>query len=130
MARPTGARRPVPFHFAVAISLAALGALALWLALSRQANAVHGAGCWLLTVNLVTFGYYGYDKCRARALASRVPEIVLHGLAVLGGSGGAFAGMGVFRHKTVKAGFRASYWLIVVVQAALALWIARLVWWS
>ena len=130
MARPASARRPALFHFALAISLAVLGALALWLALGRQANAVHGAGCWLLAVNLVTFGYYGYDKHQARTLASRVPEIVLHGLAVLGGSAGAFAGMGVFRHKTVKAGFRALFWLIVVVQAALALWIARLVWWS
>src|SRR5207248_5404175 len=48
MARPTHARHPALFHFAAAISLAALAALALWLALSRQANAVHGAGCWLV----------------------------------------------------------------------------------
>ena len=128
MARPSGARRPVLFHFAVSISLAALVALTLWLVLSRQPNAAHGAGCWLVGVNFVTFGYYGFDKHRARALASRVPEIVLHGLAVLGGSGGAFAGMGMFRHKTVKAGFRALFWVIVVAQAALALWIALLLW--
>src|SRR5437868_10681114 len=128
MARPNGARRPVPFPFAISISLAALVALTLWLALSREANAAHGAGCWLVAVNLVAFGYYGFDKHRARGLASRVPETVLHGLTVLGGSGGALAGMRTFRHKTLKAGFRVLFWLIVAAQAGLALSIAWLVW--
>ena len=65
------------------------------------------------------FFFYGFDKARARAGAGRVPESVLHALALAGGSIGAYLGMRVFRHKTVKGPFRAFFWLIVLVQATL-----------
>ena len=53
-------------------------------------------GCWLVSVNLVTFGYYGYDKVRSQGGEGRVPELVLHGLGAVGGSPGAFLAMWLF----------------------------------
>lgn len=71
---------------------------------------------WLLAITLVTFAYYGYDKTRAKAGSRRVPELVLHLLALAGGSGGAYLGMRVFRHKTIKGNYQVVFWTIVVLQ--------------
>src|SRR5205085_951689 len=62
----------------------------------------HVLAAWLQAINLTAFGYYAFDKQRAREAGRRVPELVLHGLALLGGSLGAFAAMQLFRHKTIK----------------------------
>jgi uncharacterized membrane protein YsdA (DUF1294 family) len=76
-------------------------------------------------VNLATFCMYGYDKRQARRSRWRVPEAVLHTLAILGGSAGALAGQSAFRHKTRKRSFRIVFWLILLVQVgAVAGW-----WW-
>jgi uncharacterized membrane protein YsdA (DUF1294 family) len=74
---------------------------------------------WLLAVNVVAFGYYGYDKAQAGANAPRVPEVVLYGLVVAGGTLGAYVGMRLFRHKTIKPGFRLIFWFIVILQIML-----------
>lgn len=86
--------------------------------------------CWLFAVNAVAFGYYGYDKWRSRQSGSRVPEFVLHALAVAGGSLGAYLGMHVLRHKTIKGSFRIAFWLIVVLQVTLLGWIVKMTWWE
>lgn len=49
--------------------------------------------------------------------------MVLHGLALIGGSLGAYAAMRIFRHKTVKGPFRIIFWLIVVAQIAALIWV-------
>jgi uncharacterized membrane protein YsdA (DUF1294 family) len=130
MPRHASRKRPVLFHFLLALGLAVTFAVGVWLTLSRRTDTAHLAGCWLLAINVVTFGYYGYDKARARSAGSRVPELVLHGLSAGGGSPGAFAGMHLFRHKTVKQSFRILFWCIVALQLALAAWIAKLLWFS
>jgi uncharacterized membrane protein YsdA (DUF1294 family) len=131
MPRPVKGRHPSPvlYHLSIALAVAALGALGLRLAAGGDWSVGQCVGAWLLAVNLTTFGYYGFDKARARWASRRVPELVLHALAVLGGSLGAFAGMQVFRHKTVKGHFRVVFWLIVAVQAVLIVWVVREVWW-
>ncbi len=74
---------------------------------------------WLLAaINLAAFAAYGLDKRLASAQRLRIPEIVLLGLALLGGSPGALAGMLAFRHKTRKVSFRVWFGLIVAAQAA------------
>ena len=75
---------------------------------------------YLAGVNLTTLGAYLYDKSVAGSTAAlwRVPEAVLHLLALAGGTPAALAGQHVLRHKTRKAGFRAWFWVIVAVQAA------------
>ena len=40
---------------------------------------------WVLVWSVITFGLYGYDKAQAKLGGGRVPEIVLHGCALIGG---------------------------------------------
>jgi uncharacterized membrane protein YsdA (DUF1294 family) len=112
-------------HLAVSFTAAAVLALLLWLAIGRPAYLGPCLIAWLVGVTVTTFFYYGYDKRQARVGGRRVPELVLHLLAALGGSAGAYAGMRVFRHKTVKGRFRLLFWFIVAAQAALLAWAVR-----
>jgi uncharacterized membrane protein YsdA (DUF1294 family) len=125
MARRT---RPEVYHGVIAaiISLAMVGLLFLVFRLPR--TWYHLAAAWLLAVNLTTFAYYGYDKARARSSRSRVPEVMLHGLVLLGGTLGGYLAMRLFRHKTIKPSFRLMFWFIVVLQAALAVAVAYRLW--
>jgi uncharacterized membrane protein YsdA (DUF1294 family) len=111
--------RPRTVHGSLALVLT-LAVVAILLLLFRPSPSWPAyLGAWLIGVNLVAFGYYGYDKGRARESASRVPEVVLHGLAFAGGSLGAYAGMKTFRHKTIKGSFQIVFWFIVVLQIGL-----------
>jgi uncharacterized membrane protein YsdA (DUF1294 family) len=111
--------RPDLFHASVALALCLLGAAALLLAFRPAPTWAIYLGAWLFSINVVAFGYYGYDKGQARWASRRVPEVVLHGLSVAGGSLGAYAGMQLFRHKTIKGSFRIFFWFVVVMQVAL-----------
>ena len=55
---------------------------------------------YILIMNVIGFCLMGLDKHRARTRQWRVPEKILFGAALLGGSAGAWAGMYVFHHKT------------------------------
>ena len=77
---------------------------------------------WLVGWTIPTFALYGIDKRQARHDGWRVPEAVLHGLALIGGVIGAWAGRAVFRHKTQKPAFT----LVLVVASIL--WIGLAVW--
>jgi uncharacterized membrane protein YsdA (DUF1294 family) len=120
---------PARFHLVVALGLIGVGTVLLWWLLGAQQSWLRWIVAWLGAVNVVTFGYFGFDKLRARQGASRVPEAVLHGLGGLGGSPGAYAAMQVFRHKTVKGPFRILFWGIVILQTALLVWLAKIAWW-
>jgi uncharacterized membrane protein YsdA (DUF1294 family) len=74
---------------------------------------------WLMSVNLIAFLTYGYDKAIAGSRQVRVPEVILLALALAGGTLGALAGMQIFRHKTRKTSFRLRLWLIAAVQVTL-----------
>jgi uncharacterized membrane protein YsdA (DUF1294 family) len=121
---------PYRFHFILAMILCVAAAVGLWWLLGGTYTWPAGLASWLVAVNVVTFGYYGYDKARAAAARTRVPELVLHGLAALGGSPAALCAMSLFRHKTIKGSFRILFWCIVVVQVLLIACIIKLVWWS
>ena len=55
---------------------------------------------WLIASGVVAFLLYGFDKASSKAGAGRVPEMLLHLIALAGGFIGALLGMLVFRHKT------------------------------
>ena len=71
----------------------------------------------LFGVNLATFGQYAYDKRAAQRDDWRIPEAVLHGHALLGGSPAALLAQQTLRHKTRKTSFQFVFWLIVALQA-------------
>lgn len=60
---------------------------------------------WLVIVNLIAFVIYGVDKSLARKKARRIPERTLLFWAWIGGAIGAFLGMRIFHHKTLKPKF-------------------------
>lgn len=66
--------------------------------------------------NLAAFFMYGIDKRRARSHKWRIPERTLLGLAVIGRSMGALAGMYLFHHKTRKPKFAIGVPVILAVQ--------------
>ena len=74
---------------------------------------------YLIAVNAVTFLFYGFDKAIAGRGVLRVPEVVLHLLALVGGSPAALVGQKLFRHKTAKDSFQSAYWAVVILQSAI-----------
>lgn len=79
----------------------------------------HPVLSYLLAINAITFLFYGSDKAIAGTSFTRVPESILHGLAVFGGSPAALLRQRLFRHKTAKKSFQLMYWFIVALQIAL-----------
>ena len=67
-------------------------------------------------INIATFLAYGLDKQKARQNRWRIPEKVLLGLAVAGGSVGALVGMWSFHHKTRKMKFKIGVPFIFLLQ--------------
>ena len=120
--------RPERLHGGLALLLAGLGTAALLLPFRQSLTGYHVLAAWLLAVNATAFGYFGYDKACANASSRRVPEVVLHGLTLLGGSPGAYVAMRFFRHKTIKGRFRFVFWCIVLLQLGLCIWIATHFW--
>ena len=75
----------------------------------------------LVAVNLWTMLRFRDDKQRAIAGKRRIPEANLLGLALIGGSPGAFAARHLFRHKTRKQPFSTWLMLIAMIQLGVAI---------
>ena len=76
---------------------------------------------YLLGINLSTISLYFYDKTAAKREWLRVPEVVLHGFAFVGGTPAAFVGQKWMRHKTQHVWFLVISWAIFAAQVALLL---------
>lgn len=74
---------------------------------------------YLILVNIIAFAAFGIDKRKAVKHKYRISEATLLGLALIGGSAGALAGMHLFHHKTKKLLFRAIPMLLAVQIALL-----------
>lgn len=95
----SSARKRSPIRTTGLLSIGLTSALALLLYFYTD---WHFYWVWLIAVSLITFFLYGIDKAQAKRGAGRVPELVLHGLALLGGFVGGWLGRFLFRHKTQK----------------------------
>lgn len=73
---------------------------------------------YLAGINVITFFVYGIDKWKARRDRRRISEATLLGLAVMGGSIGAWLGMKVWHHKTLHKKFKYGIPLILLIQLA------------
>ncbi len=78
---------------------------------------------YLVAINVVTFFMYGIDKWKAKRSKWRISEVTLLGLAVIGGSIGAWLGMRVWHHKTMHKKFQFGIPLIIVAQVAMIIWL-------
>lgn len=77
---------------------------------------------WVVAWTLPAFAMYGVDKRQAHSGGWRVPEIVLHALALVGGVIGAWAGRTWFHHKTTKPMFTVVLVVASILWAAIAIW--------
>ena len=71
---------------------------------------------YLLLVNAAGFLLMLVDKIKAKRNLWRIPEATLMGVALIGGSIGAIAGMNLFRHKTKHTKFYIGLPVILVLQ--------------
>ena len=76
---------------------------------------------YLITITAIAFILMLADKHRARKNLWRIPEKVLLGAALLGGSLGATAGMYAVRHKTKHAIFAIGLPLMLIVHILIIL---------
>ena len=75
---------------------------------------------YLAVMNVIGVAVMWLDKKRARLHRWRIPEKVLFGVSLLGGSAGTWAGMYLFRHKTKHWYFRYGLPALLIGQLALA----------
>lgn len=78
---------------------------------------------WYFVLGLITYGMYAKDKAAAQSNAWRTPESTLHLLSILGGWVGAMVAQTHLRHKSQKPEFRMTYYLTVVINLAVLLFI-------
>jgi uncharacterized membrane protein YsdA (DUF1294 family) len=82
---------------------------------------------WVLWIyigaSVVTFAVYGHDKSAARKGLWRTKENTLHVLALMGGWPGAVFAQKVFHHKTHKHPFRMLFWITVIFNGGLFMWV-------
>jgi uncharacterized membrane protein YsdA (DUF1294 family) len=94
-----------------------------WLT-ARFAVGLGSTASYLLGINAATALLYLYDKAVAGGRYLRVPEAVLHGAALAGGTPAAFAAQLLLSHKTRKGSFQTVFRLIAAFQACvLVLWL-------
>ena len=79
----------------------------------------------LAILNALTFLVYGADKAAARHGGNRIPENILHLLALLGGWPGAAVAQRLFHHKTGKRAFQRVFGVTVLLNVALWIWFIR-----
>ena len=89
----------------------------------KEQNLQHIALIYLVIINMVTFLMYGIDKWKAKKSKRRIRETALLGLAVLGGSIGAWFGMKVWHHKTLHKKFKYGIPAIIMIQLAIIVYI-------
>ena len=80
---------------------------------------------YLLLINALGSFLMLADKHKARKNLWRIPERVLMGTAILGGSLGVFIGMRLFRHKTQHPKF--SIGVPIILALHIFLWIFLLI---
>lgn len=67
-------------------------------------------------ISAMTFIAYALDKAAASRGGWRIPEQTLHLLALAGGWPGALIAQQALRHKSIKAEFRAVFWVTVALN--------------
>lgn len=82
--------------------------------------------CYLLIINASGLLLMHIDKKKAIQNKWRIPEKVLLGTAVLGGSLGCIAGMRLFRHKTKHLTFSLGLPVIFSLQVLIGIFLYTL----
>lgn len=78
---------------------------------------------WFVIISLVTAAVTAADKMFAKKKMRRIPEATLFSLAILGGATAEYITMKLVRHKTRHKSFMLGLPLIILLQAALVIYI-------
>ena len=81
---------------------------------------------YLLLVNAIAFTIMLWDKKKAMERQRRIPERVLFGTAIIGGSVGTYLVMEIFRHKTNHKKISIGVPIMVVIHLLIAFALAFL----
>lgn len=73
---------------------------------------------WIITTSMVLFCLYGFDKMLEKLGVTRIPNMVLHLMALFGGFIGGFLGRGLFNF-TPSSGTNNMFTLVLVGSAVL-----------
>lgn len=76
-----------------------------------------------LVASAFTFVVYAMDKSAAQQGAWRTQESTLHVLSLIGGWPGALIAQQTLRHKSKKEDFRFVFWLTVLLNIGVFLWL-------
>jgi uncharacterized membrane protein YsdA (DUF1294 family) len=76
-----------------------------------------------LALSVMTFAVYAVDKSAAKNGDYRVSEALLQYLSLAGGWPGALIAQQVLRHKSKKVTFRRVFWVSVILNCALLVWL-------
>ena len=76
-----------------------------------------------LFASLLTYLVYYFDKTAAQKGSWRTQESTLHALSLFGGWPGALIAQETLRHKSRKATFRFGFWLTVILNCGLFVWL-------
>lgn len=90
-------------------------------AVLRFAPDLRYVAAYVVGISVLTWFAYAHDKKRAKTRGWRVAETQLHLLEFLGGWPTAFLAQRFLRHKTLKASYRLTFWLIVISHQYAAL---------
>ena len=77
---------------------------------------------YLILINAAAWFLMLIDKRKAQKQLFRIPEKVLLGIGMLGGSLGSICGMVIFRHKTRKPLFAIGLPVILLLQIGILLY--------
>jgi len=80
---------------------------------------------WLVSASVLTFLLYGLDKTQAKREKGRVPNLILHMMALIGGYLGALVGRSLFNHKS---NFRRNPEFLIIIILGLLISIAFIAW--
>jgi len=117
---PKGLRKPRKFFLGLAVLLTLGAGVAIWRATRWNPYVIA-----MVSLSVVNFLFYGFDKLTAKFEKQRIPEVVLHALSLLGGFAGGWAGRSVFRHKTQKRSFLVVLVISTVLHVGLMLWMVN-----
>ncbi len=71
---------------------------------------------YLLSINAISFGLFGFDKFLAIKNKRRIPEKELFTVSTIGGAVGGLFAILVFKHKISKANFMWRFMFVFVLN--------------
>ncbi len=121
-------KSPYKIYWTISAIIFLVIAIFLWLGFSKiglhfDDLKIYSLVLYLLAINFTVGVLYLYDKIISGTKITRVPEIILQTLALLGGSPTALLSQKLFHHKISKKSFQVVYWLIVLAQVVIISWI-------